>query len=291
MMTLIRHGADPFIQSNLNANIIHAAVESNALQSLAYALEISKRYPYRLDIDQPNTWGESPLIMASQGCLVDCVQLLIGAGADRGIRQENQQVALHYAGLSERSPARRETVALLCGEEEQSRSHINTQDEDGRTPILDFLDDSECIKLLICRGARLDLLDQSGKSVFHHICIQGGNEQLKTLLQPCTVITAAVLRGKDNDGNTAFIEALRNGNVGCAMTLLKLKGHWRHRWPGWMGSSPLCNETGRSRPFGESIETSELQERNENGRRQDRAGRSNGIGYLVRASKGAAEAI
>ncbi|RHZ52990.1 uncharacterized protein CDV56_103863 [Aspergillus thermomutatus] len=41
-MRILVARADPFIQSNLNANIIHAAVESNALQSLAYALEISR---------------------------------------------------------------------------------------------------------------------------------------------------------------------------------------------------------------------------------------------------------
>jgi ankyrin repeat protein len=219
MKILIENGADPFIQSNLNANIIHAAVESNALQSLAYALEICKCYPDRLNIDQANVWGESPLIMAAQGCLVDCVRLLLEAGADRNIRQENQQVALHYAGLSKRGNARRATVTLLCEGENQSCAHINAQDEDGRSPVFDFLDDSECMEILVRRGARLDLLDKTGKSVFHHVCIQDENEQLRTLLR-LSPDPEMILREKDIDGNTALIEALRHGSVDSAITLL-----------------------------------------------------------------------
>lgn len=89
MRILVEHGADFFIQSNVNANIIHAAVESNALHSLAYALEISRSYPEKLNINQPNVWGESPLMVTAQGCLVDCVRLLLAEGADRAVRQEN----------------------------------------------------------------------------------------------------------------------------------------------------------------------------------------------------------
>ncbi|WEW57464.1 hypothetical protein PRK78_002931 [Emydomyces testavorans] len=223
MKILIQNGADPFIQSNLNANIIHAAVESNALESLTYALKICKCYPEKLDINQPNVWGESPLIMAAQGCLVNCVRLLLEAGADRNVRQENQQVALHYAGLSARSDARRETAALLANEEDALRTHINSQDEDGRPPIFDFLDDLECMELLICHGARLDLFDNFGRSIFHHVCIQDENKALKALLRLYPGSTHAILKAKDHNGNTALIEALRHGSMDCAMTLLRLE--------------------------------------------------------------------
>lgn len=220
MKVLIQSGADPFIRSNLNANIIHAAVESSALQSLVYALEICKRYPDRLGINQANVWGEYPLIMAAQGCLVDCVRLLLDAGADRNIRQENQQVALHYAGLARRGSARRETVALLCDGENETCAHINAQDEDGRSPLFEFLDDSECVEILVRHGARLDLLDKSGKSVFHHACIAGEYEQLNTFLR-LSPESAVIIRKKDYDGNTTLIEALRHGSVDSAMALLE----------------------------------------------------------------------
>ena len=218
MKTLMDHGADPFILSNLNANIIHAAAESKALNGLVGALEIWKRYPHRLNINQANRWAETPLHVAAWGS-VECVRLLLEAGADRNVRQEDQQVPLHCAGLSTRGDIRREIVALLCsGESEQ---HINAQDVDGRPPMFDFLDDPKCIEILINAGATLDLLDISGKSTFHHACIQDENESLRLLLRlssPDSVMVTV----KDHEGNSALIQALIHGNAESARILLEL---------------------------------------------------------------------
>ncbi|KKY27076.1 putative ankyrin repeat protein [Phaeomoniella chlamydospora] len=224
MKILIDAGADPFITSNLDANIVHAAVESNSVESLAYSLKIANDHPTCLKIDHPNVWGESPLIMAAQGCLVECVRLLLEAGADKDVRQENGQVALHYAGLAKRGSERWKTVALLCssvGGSDGKSDHINAQDEDGRPPIFDFLDDKTCIELLISHGARLDLHDKGGKNILHQACIQGGREQLEFLLQVSNTF-ARDLTEKDLDGNTPLMEALRHDSVSCARTLLEL---------------------------------------------------------------------
>ena len=218
MKILIDHGADPFILSNLNANIIHAAAESKALSGLVGALEVWRRYPQRLNINQANRWGETPLHVAAWGSK-ECVKLLLEAGADRNVRQEDQQVPLHCAGLSTRGDIRREIVALLCDRE--TAPHINAQDVDGRPPIFDFLDDPKCIQMLINTGARLDLLDTSGKSIFHHVCIQDESESLKlllSLLAPNFVMVTV----KDHDGNSPLILALLHGSTESAMTLLEL---------------------------------------------------------------------
>lgn len=221
MKILVNNGADPFIRSNLNMNIIHAAVESNALESLSYALEICKCNPGLLDIDQANVWGETPLMVAATGCLVGCVKLLLEAGADRNVRRENRQVALHYAGLSDRHEQRYETVALLSGGNGETELEIDAQDEDGRPPIFDFLDDLECLKILVHHGARLDLLDNAGNSLVHHACIQAETKLVKSLLELSSDVKT-ILRGKNRKGNTALIEALRHESVGCAMVLLEL---------------------------------------------------------------------
>ena len=218
MKILMDHGADPFILSNLDANIIHAAAESKTLNGLFGTLEIWKRNPQRLNINQANRWAETPLHVAAWGS-VECVRLLLEAGADRNVRQEDQQVPLHCAGLSTRGDIRREIVALLCSGE--SGPHINAQDVDGRPPLFDFLDDPKCLEVLINAGARLDLLDTSGKSIFHHACMQDENESLKLLLRlspPGSVIATV----KDHEGNSALIQALLHGSAECAMTLLEL---------------------------------------------------------------------
>ena len=218
MRILVRYGADPFILSNLNANILHAAAESKATDGLEGALEIWRQYPQQLNINQANRWAETPLHVAAWGSL-NAVQKLLEAGADRNVRQEDGQVPLHCAGLSGHGLVRKKIVALLCGGE--TRDHINVQDVDGRPPIFDFLDDPTCIQILVEHGARLDLLDNSGRSAFHHACIQDENNTLKTLLSvspPDSVMVTV----KDHNGNTALIQALHHGSIDCATTLLKL---------------------------------------------------------------------
>ena len=218
MRILVDHGANPFILSNLDANILHAAAESNTVSGLDGALEVWKLHPTQLNINQPNRWAETPLHVAAWGS-VGCVTRLLEAGADRGVCQEDQQVPLHCAGLSRRGEVRRKIVALLCSGE--NSPHINAQDVDGRPPIFDFLDDPVCIQALIDYGARLDLLDKSGKSAFHHACIQNESGALGMLLRlspPGSVMVTV----KDHDGNTALIQALRHGSIECAMALLEL---------------------------------------------------------------------
>ncbi|KAL8876911.1 MAG: hypothetical protein Q9198_004973 [Flavoplaca austrocitrina] len=219
MRVLVRHGADPFILSNLDANILHAAAESKSTSGLDGALEIWRRYPQQLDINQANRWAETPLHVAALGSSLNAVKKLLEAGANHNIRQEDGQVPLHCAGLSEQGQVRRKIVAVLC--EGKTEPQVNAQDVDGRSPIFDFLDDPICVQTLIEHGARVDMLDFSGKSVFHHACIQNESEALDTLLNVSSSRPASVTV-KDQDGNTALIYALLNGSIDCAMMLLKL---------------------------------------------------------------------
>lgn len=228
MKILMDHGADPFILSNLDANILHAAVESKTLDGLAGALEIWKRNPHQLNINQVNRWAETPLHMAARES-VGCVKLLLEAGADPNILQEDGQVALHSAGLSARGTIRREIVALLCGGTGGTGSgpHINAQDIDGRPPIFDFLDDPTCLETLITHGAQLDLLDTSGKNIFHHACIQNETASLKTLLRLSAPENFRkylhLITVKDHDGNTPLLVALRHGSLESTRIILALE--------------------------------------------------------------------
>ena len=236
MKILMDHGADPFLLSNLNANMLHAAAESKALGGLAEALEIWRRSPQQLNIDQANHWGETPLHVAAWGSF-ECVNLLLQAGADRNARQEDNQVPLHFAGLSERGKLRRGMVALLCADE--GGFHINAQDTDGRSPIFEFLDDTECMDILIRSGAKLDLVDTAGKTILHHAAVQDEYESLDLLLK----LSPKSATYKDHKGNTPLILALRNRSEACAMKLLNLEdvgdvlgqegwsaGHWAVKW-------------------------------------------------------------
>ena len=216
MRTLVEHGADPFLLSNLDANILHAAAESKKNRGLIGALKIWKRCSDRLNINQINRWQETPLHVASW-CSAACVKLLLEAGADPGIQEENGQIPLHCAGLSEASDDRRRIVSLLCGG--QSNKHINTQDLSGRPPLFDLLDDADCVEILLRSGAKLDLEDDDGRNAFHHACMAGETETLVTMLRLCDNLE--ILTQKCDYGNTPLFEALAASNVECAMTLLE----------------------------------------------------------------------
>ena len=216
MKVLVNHGADPFILSNLDANILHAAAESKTVRGLEGALDLWRLHPMQLNINQVNRWGETPLHVAAWGS-AGCVAKLLEAGAARDVPQEDQQIPLHCAGLSNRGEIRCKILALLCNGNEDPC--VNIQDVDGRSPIFDFLNDSECVQVLIDHGALLDLVDNSGKSVFHHACILNEDRTLKTLLQSLPS-GSTTMTTKDADGNTALIYALRHESIECAMTLL-----------------------------------------------------------------------
>ncbi len=218
MHILIDNGADPVLLSNLGANIIHAAAESKFDSGLVAALEIWKRCSDQMNINQVNIWGETAVHVAS--CLsASCVKLLLDAGADPSVQDENGQVALHFAGLSSQSTERLQVASVLCSTE--GATHINMKDYNDRPPLFDFLDDADCVELLVRHGAKVDIIDGSGQNAFHHACIHGEDASLKVMLKLPNGPHAAVVR--DNNGNTPLIEALSNSHVECAMTLLQLK--------------------------------------------------------------------
>ena len=216
MNILINHGANPFILSNLRANILHAAAESKSVKGLEVGLGVWKRFPQQIDIDQRNNWLESPLHVASWSS-PDCVKKLLEAGADPNLQQEDQQSPLHCAGLMQKGVNRRMVVDLLCSI--PGELHIDAQDRDGRPPLFDFMDHPECVTILFNRGASLDILDSTGKSAFHHACILGEIETLEILLS-LSPLGSGVIMSKDHAENTALIYALQHNNSDCARALL-----------------------------------------------------------------------
>lgn len=217
MRTLVEHGANCGILSNLGANIIHAAVESKAGSGLAMALKIRSMCPDELDINQVNSWGETAVHIAS--CIsASCVKLLLDAGADPNIQDETGQVALHFAASSDREVERPKVIAALCSTKDTK--HLNTRAFDGRPPLFDYLNDPECVETLIKNGAKIDVTDNDGKNAFHHACVQGEDGTLEVLLKLAGNLDSPITQ--DNNGNTPLIDALTNSSVECAMMLLKM---------------------------------------------------------------------
>lgn len=60
-----------------------------------------------------------------------------------------------------REAAQGKRLLLFCDQE--NGPHINAQDVDGRPAMFEFLDDPDCLEILISHGARPDLLHSSGR--------------------------------------------------------------------------------------------------------------------------------
>ena len=221
IQTLIYYGADPAALSNLQANILHAGAESKTFRGLEDALKIWRRAPDQIDINQLNHWNETPLHIAA-GSSAHNVELLVEAGADRSIQQKDGQTPLHYAGTTANGGrARKKIIDLLCaGNDSKS---INTQDNEGRPPLFNFLDEASCVKMLVEHGASIELLDKSGRSAIHHACMTDYDETLELLLRLSTSSEPPLATVKDDDGNTALHLALSHESRNCALLLLGLE--------------------------------------------------------------------
>ena len=220
MRILVDYGADCSILSNLGANIIHAAVESKTDSGLAMALRIRKKFPDELDINQTNCWGETALHVAS--CIsASCVKLLLDAGADANIQDENGSVALHFAASADREVERHKVLEALCKVEDNK--HLNTKDFNGRPPLFDYLDDPRCVEALIHHGALVHVSDLDGKNAFHHACTHGEQDTVEMMLKVTNNANHAA--AKDNHGNTPLIHALAGSHGACAISILRQLDH------------------------------------------------------------------
>jgi ankyrin repeat protein len=74
--------------------------------------------------------------------------------------------------------------------------------------------------MLVRNGAQLDLFDTSKKTFFHHACIQGESDALRTVLR--LGVDPLIATREDENGDTPLIQALIWGSNDCALVLLEL---------------------------------------------------------------------
>ena len=211
---LIKSGADPFTFSEKKRNALHLAAESKDPAIMAYVLERPCYNGQWFDINHHDYWGETPLHVAAYGS-AGCVKLLLEHGADRSAVQETNQVALHQASLVADKQEKLRVVDALSSD---MGSHINHQDEEGRSPLFDLLDSPESVKLLLLRGANTALRDNAGRTVFHHAAIENAAESLGLLLQH----EATPLRSSnDNNGKSPIEVAFEHESAASIIELVK----------------------------------------------------------------------
>jgi ankyrin repeat protein len=214
MNTLIKNGADPFTLSEKSRNALHLASESRNPDVLSCVLAIPPFKDQWFTINHHDYWGETPLHVAASGS-ANCVAMLLERGADKNATQETKQVPLHYASLATDNREKLGIVDVLsadCG------PHINSEDEENRTPIFDLLDSPLCVDMLIRRGADVTICDVNGKSILHHAAIENAADSLKIILASCS---AALPTATDKNGDIPLSLAFKHSSTTCAKLLIE----------------------------------------------------------------------
>ena len=153
------------------------------------------------DIEQENSYRETPLFVAVRRGDPEIVRLLFRASANPGHRADKNMTALHYAlfALAKGRPLGKmvEIVnLLLLGD----MSLVNIQDQDGNTPLHyfalfcsdreirrqmqgDLKDIPRLFGVLLHAGADLSIRDKGGNTVLHDSVLGGDEEAALLLLQ------------------------------------------------------------------------------------------------------------
>jgi ankyrin repeat protein len=214
MEILVSNNADPFIISPMKRNALHIAAESKRPDVLSYVLDIWENNKDSLDINKTDRWMETPLHVAAQNS-EKCVELLLARGVNPNARQENGQVALHYAGIC---PKEDEKLAILNHLASFDGIEVDAKGEDGRTPVFEFLDSPACIQLLVEHGADLSISDNTKSTIVHYACIEDEVEALEKILE-LSQDPGAAARLNEN-GNTPLLEAFCRKSRDCVRFLL-----------------------------------------------------------------------
>ena len=172
-----------------------ALVESGDIAEIEAAIQKGQ------DIEQENSYGETPLFVAVRRGDPEIVRLLFRASANPGHRADKNMTVLHYAlfALAKGRPLGKmvEIVnLLLLGD----MSLVNIQDQDGNTPLHyfalfcsdrkirrqmqgDLKDIPRLFGVLLHAGADLSIRDKGGNTVLHDSVLGGDEEAALLLLQ------------------------------------------------------------------------------------------------------------
>ena len=206
------------------------------------------------NIEQENSYGETPLFVAIRRGYPEIVRLLLRALANPRHRTDKNMTVLHYAlfALAKGRPLGKmvEIVNLLLLND---MSLVNVQDQDGNTPLHyfallysdreirrqmqgDLKDIPRLFGVLLHAGADPDIQDKDGYTVLHN-AVLGADEEIALLL----VQAGADVDAVNNEGATPLCFASGMGLPKVASALLERGANPNVRME---GVTPLHMATG-----------------------------------------------
>ena len=206
------------------------------------------------NIEQENSYGETPLFLAVKRGDPEIVRLLLDASANLGHKAHDNRTVLHYAlfAPSKGRPLGKmvEIINLLLSND---MSLVNVQDQDGNTPLHyfallysdreirrqmqgDLKDIPRLFGVLLHAGADPDIQDKDGYTVLHN-AVLGADEEIALLL----IQSGADVNVANNEGVTPLCFASGMGLPRVVSALLERGANPNVRME---GITPLHMATG-----------------------------------------------
>uniref|UniRef100_A0A8C1MDG9 Ankyrin repeat domain 52a n=1 Tax=Cyprinus carpio TaxID=7962 RepID=A0A8C1MDG9_CYPCA len=199
-------------ENNGSISPLHLAVESGHWECVAVLIE-SGGY-----VDACDPVGRSVLYVASQRGHARCVELLLCQSASCLLTEHRTKWGpLHVAAANSHSECLR---MLLCSE--GGADLVNVTDAEGQTPLMLAVlgGHTDCVHLLLERGACPDMRDRRGRTALHRGAVMGREDCITALLSHNVSVLS-----KDFQGRTAVHLAASCGHADILSNLLSAADH------------------------------------------------------------------
>lgn len=181
-------------------------------------------------VDVKTELGETPLHAAASVGNIPVAKLLLSRGANVDAADSRGHTALHMA-----ASRNTEMVAFLIA----MHASVNLQDDFGLTPLHTAANAGaskaayESAKLLIAKGANLEMRDEDGKTPFLSALLIGGFPRNNDRMSRLLLDSGAVANVKMNDGFTALHLAASAGFAGIVSELIRAGADVNAKKGGW----------------------------------------------------------
>eukprot|EP00210_Caulerpa_lentillifera_P009126 g8700.t1 len=250
MQILINYGADISATTKEGDNVLHLALIEGKGEVVKFLLE--RVFFPRINVNQENSNGSTPLSIAAEKCDLDSILVLIRAGAQPLKQNKASCSPLHYAAKQGKvviakaimRPLNANQRSDLIGRvtaEGWTALHVattlkhydfvkyllerganpNACGPNGCTPlhIAIHKDSTQLLSLFHRKGVDLsEPLSDDGETIMHVAASAGATNILQMMLTHCPT---QVYQTKQPDGVTPLISALSNGREEAAIELIK----------------------------------------------------------------------
>ncbi|XP_014237544.1 ankyrin repeat domain-containing protein 27-like [Trichogramma pretiosum] len=192
---LLRRGVNPHLTDARGSTVLHDVCRAQYSRTseenfVKLFLEICDDSGRAVDIDARDKRGNTPLYVAAQYRRDDLVKLLLRVGANPNLANVEGQTPLHFICDMFQDHLLVDIIFEIDDEKQRNKVQINSQDNEGNTPLLLSLrlGNKRVTEVLLGRGADPNIANAMGSTALHLISkdhCYGPGELAKLFFEIC----------------------------------------------------------------------------------------------------------